>query len=419
VRFILSPVGSAGDVHPYIGLGMALRARGHEVVFLINGYFEELVRRHGFAYQQFGEAKEFLDAAGHPDLWHPRKALALIAKRFIAPYCRKHFDLIAEMHTPGSVVLTSCLGAGALIAQDKLGIPVISVHLQPSVIWSDIAPPELPGTFGPRWLRMLQYRVAEAWLIPRWLGKPINRVRADLQLPPVDHVLQWWHSRGGSLCLFPRWYCPPQADWPQPLLQAGFPLWDDGQEQPLGDDVQRFLDQGEPPIAFTPGSANMFGERFFRESLAACQRLGKRAILLTKFPDQVPAALPDTAAAFAYVPFRQLLPRCAAVVHHGGIGTTAQGIKAGVPQLIMALAHDQYDNGQRIRSLGLGDWLPSRQYRARRVAQRLQSVLDSPEILARAAAVQQQTAADGLADAAQFLEEHLMAQQGPPLTATG
>jgi UDP:flavonoid glycosyltransferase YjiC (YdhE family) len=119
---------------------------------------------------------------------------------------------------------------------------------------------------------------------------------------------------------------------------------------------------------------------FFRVSAEVCRVSGRRGLLLTQFPEQVPARLPETVRHFHYVPFSEVLPRAAAFVHHGGIGTIAQGIAAGVPQLVVPLAHDQPDNAVRVRGLGFGDMLRPRQYQVKTVLQRLESMLGSAAI---------------------------------------
>jgi UDP:flavonoid glycosyltransferase YjiC (YdhE family) len=205
--------------------------------------------------------------------------------------------------------------------------------------------------------------------------------------------------------LFPEWYGPPQADWPPNIMQTDFPLWDAQADEPLSAEVQAFLAAGDRPLAFTPGSANIFGGDFFRAAVEACERLGRRGILLTRFPEQVPANLPASVRHFDYVPLTPLLPRCAALVHHGGIGTAAQAMAAGIPQLIMALAHDQYDNAARIQKLGIGDWTTPTWFCGPRVARMLERLLASAAVRAacRTVADRLQTR-DGLPQMAEAIE---------------
>jgi UDP:flavonoid glycosyltransferase YjiC (YdhE family) len=181
------------------------------------------------------------------------------------------------------------------------------------------------------------------------------------------------------LALFPEWYGPKQTDWPAQTIVTRFPLYDESDQVAVLPDLDRFLADGPPPILFTPGSANLQARRFF-VGLEACRRLGSRALFVTRYPEQLPPALPPEIRHFAYVPFSQVFPRCKALVHHGGIGTVAQGLAAGVPQLVMAMSHDQPDNGYRLTRLGVGAYLYPKAFTPDRVAAALARLTRSPEV---------------------------------------
>jgi rhamnosyltransferase subunit B len=261
-----------------------------------------------------------------------------------------------------------------------LGVPLVTVHLQPAVILSRIEPPIFPGVAGPRWLRNALLRLGERFVIDRTICPVVNGLRRELGLTPVRQIVRWWHSPQLVVCLFPKWYAPPQVDWPKNVVQTDFPLWDERTDGALASEVREFLDAGEPPLVFTPGSANIFGRSFFRTAVEVCQRLGRRGIFLTRLPEQVPNPLPSSIRHFGYIPFSQLLPRAAALVHHGGIGTTAQALAAGVPQLVMPLAHDQFDNAARVRRLGAGDWIKLSRFRGRNVAANVDGLIGSKAV---------------------------------------
>lgn len=144
-----------------------------------------------------------------------------------------------------------------------------------------------------------------------------------------------------------------------------------------------FLAAGPPPIAFSPGSANREAHEFFAAAVGACQRLGRRGILLTKYDHQLPKPLPDSVRHVGFVPMTWLLPHAAALVHHGGIGSCAQGLAAGLPQIVRPMSYDQFDNSRRVVRLGVGREIPVRHFLARRVADDLNSLLDSPSVAAR------------------------------------
>ena len=378
--------GSAGDVHPNVGLALALSRRGHRVILVAAAVFEPLARRVGLPFEAYGTDQEYYEILRDPDLWHPYRSLLLVARRLILPLMRPVYDLIAQHHKAGGVVVAaSGLTFGARIAQEKLGVPLATVHLQPSLMRSVYEPPVFgfPDILGhlPRPLRHLYLRAVDGLFIDRLLASDVNAFRAELGLAPVRRVFhQWMHSPQLVVGFFPEWFGLPQPDWPPNVHLTGFPLYDESGAREIPAELEHFLSRGEAPIVFTAGSAMAQGAEFFRISAEVCRGSGRRGILLTQFPEQLPANLPDGVRHFNYVPFSQVLPRATAFVHHGGIGTTAQALAAGVRQLVVPLAHDQPDNALRVRRLGVGDMLPPKNYRTKTVLDRLHRLLESPVI---------------------------------------
>jgi UDP:flavonoid glycosyltransferase YjiC (YdhE family) len=160
---------------------------------------------------------------------------------------------------------------------------------------------------------------------------------------------------------------------------AGFPLYDERTDNVLADDVRQFLDDGEPPVVATFGSGMRLGAPYFAAVADACRQLGRRGILLTPYRDQIPHRLPPNVRHFDYVPLGLLLPHAAALVHHGGIGTCAQGLSAGVPQIVMPLAHDQPDNARRLRNLGVSRTLMPKKFRGSALAKTSQELWRDPK----------------------------------------
>jgi UDP:flavonoid glycosyltransferase YjiC (YdhE family) len=147
--------------------------------------------------------------------------------------------------------------------------------------------------------------------------------------------------------------------------------------------VHEFLAGGSPPIAFSPGSANREAHSFFLAAVESCQRLGRRGILLTKYGEQLPANLPPAVRHFGFVPLSKLLPHTAALVHHGGIGSCAQALAAGVPHIVQPMSYDQFDNSRRLVGLGVGSEIPVRKFRGAAIAAALDSLWESPSVATR------------------------------------
>jgi len=199
-------------------------------------------------------------------------------------------------------------------------------------------------------------------------------------LQPVSRVFrQWVHSPQRVIGLFPDWFAPPQPDWPPELRLTGFPQYDESDQQQLSPSLLKFLDSGPPPIVFTPGSANQNAAAFFRGAVDASARLNRRALLLTRFTEHLPA-LPAAAHHEGYAPLSRVLPRSAALVHHGGIGTLAQALAAGVPQLTMPMGFDQPDNTTRLLRLGVAKWVAPSEFSGEKVAPLLNTLLNDPTV---------------------------------------
>jgi UDP:flavonoid glycosyltransferase YjiC (YdhE family) len=165
---------------------------------------------------------------------------------------------------------------------------------------------------------------------------------------------------------------------------TGFVYYDkqSGHES-LSETLEKFLDAADAPIIFTPGTAMKHAKQFFADCIKACQMLGRRGILLTQHPEQLPRKLPQDMQHLAYLPFSTILPRATALVHHGGIGTIAQAIAAGIPQVIRPMAHDQHDNAARVERLGIGASLSPKKFDAASLAEKLDTVITSQQVLDR------------------------------------
>ena len=387
-HFILTPVGSSGDVHPYVGLGRALRARGHDVTLITSEPFREVSERAGLTFVATHSSAEFDELSRHPDLWHPQRGLRLVL-RAAARGLRAEYARIGEAYVPGrSVLVGHTLGFATRIFEDKHHAPAATLQLAPSIFRSkyrqSVYRPGHDTSGYPRWVKQAMW-----WLIDRAAVDPlivpeVNRLRRELGLPRISRIFDAWvHSPQRAIGLFPDWFAPPQPDWPPQLRLTGFPLYDESDQHALAPNLEAFLAHGSPPIVFTPGSANRAAGRFFQAAVEATSRLGRRALLLTRYGDQVPHPLPHGIRHEPYVPFSRVLPHAGALVHHGGIGTCAQALAAGIPQVVMPLGFDQPDNAARVEALGVGGWLVPGRFTPDRVADMAGRLLQSEAVRAR------------------------------------
>jgi rhamnosyltransferase subunit B len=384
-QFLLTALGSYGDVHPMAGLGAALAVRGHQVKVITNPYFEDVISGAGIEFLPLGTSEEYIELAQHPDLWHPTRGPKLVLGFSSDRFLRPLYDLIASNYVAGETVLCAHpLDFASRVAAETLAAPVANVVFAPGILWSVYDSPRLKGALlgprVPRWLKRLQFWAANRFFVAPLFGGTLTKLRRELGLPSKKISYQWMFETDLMLGLFPDWFGEPQPDWPTAARTVGFPLWDSHNDDPLPADISEFLAVGEPPIAFSPGSANHEAHQFFVAAVDSCRRMNRRGILLTKYNHQLPKNLPANVRHVGFVPMSKLLPRTAALVHHGGIGSCAQAFAAGIPQIVRPMSYDQFDNSRRVERLGVGREVSVRRFSGDAVATALEPMLHSDAV---------------------------------------
>jgi UDP:flavonoid glycosyltransferase YjiC (YdhE family) len=378
-RIVLTSVGSLGDLHPFIAIGLGLKARGHDPIIATSECYRAKVETLGLGFRPL----------------------------------RPDSDMVADPEGADLLVSHAITFATRLVAE-KHGIAWASSMVTPGGFFSAYDPPLLPGY--PEVTRSLRFLGPAVWAplgrflkraSRRWAG-PWYRLRRELGLPPTTELnpLVDGHSPALHLALFSRWLAERQPDWPAQTVITGFPFHDRDGAGGLPPDLGRFLDDGPLPIVFTLGSsAASIAGRFYEHSVAAARRLGRRAVLILGDLRNRPPALPDGVAAFGYAPFSELFPRAAAVVYPGGIGTTGLAMRSGRPMLVVPHAHDQPDNADRLTRLGVARTIYRHRYAPERAAAELGRLLDDPAFSRRASEVAGHVAQeDGVEAACRALE---------------
>jgi UDP:flavonoid glycosyltransferase YjiC (YdhE family) len=299
-----------------------------------------------------------------------------------------HADL-ARSTAGADVLVTSELVYAAPLLAEQTGLRWVSYSLAPMSYFSVHDPCIPPMPLAGEWMHACPPSVicalntlAAITTRPWW--RPVRKFRRELGLRPGGNPLfAGKHSPLLDLALFSPVLQSPQPDWPASTRQTGFCFLDENGpatsgEPALPPEVTAFLAAGDPPLVFTLGSAAVFAANdFYHESALAAQSLGRRALLLLgKNPP--PANLPSSILAWDYLPFANIFSRAAAIVHQGGVGTTAQALRAGRPMLIVPFAHDQFDNAARIVRLGAGATIARSRYRHTSATRVLMKLLGEP-----------------------------------------
>ena len=382
-RILLTTFGSLGDVHPYIAQALELQKRGHVPVIGTFDLHRSVVEGAGI---EFRAIRPGLDVFGDMETvaqklfgsW--RGPEYMIREIFMKHLRDSHADTLAAADG-ADLLVTHPLTFGARIVAEQKNLPWISTVLAPLNLLSAVEPPLFPGGAPLHALRRLgvtPYRVAFdllKGLIAHW-ERPLHEFRRDLGLPAMRGSAQFegQFSPQLNLALFSPLLSAPQPDWPANTVMCGFGRYDG--PVAANAELESFLAAGEAPIVFALGSsAVLIAGDFWRHAAAAAAALGKRAILLTGMPPSQLPALPNGVIAFQYLPYSQVFPRAAAVVHQAGIGTLAQALAAGRPQLIVPVAFDQPDNARRAQNLGAARVLPFKQVTTQALTTQLRRLL--------------------------------------------
>ena len=368
MKVFLVTFGSRGDVHPMLGLGRALQARGHQAIMLTNPAFRDEVARAGLGFVPIGTEDDYQKTLAHPKLWHPVDGLGVMWRYLLRPALKPTYEAIRDLCESSRsskegklpLVLANPMAMGARVAQEKLGIKLVTTYTATTMLRSV----ENPLTFAqwrvpklvPQWLRRVGWKCLDRVKLDPLIKPALENLREELGLQPLRGAVfdQWVHSPIGGLTLFPPWFAPTPSDWPDRLKQGTFPLYDDSALSVMDKDLKRFLEGGSAPVVFMPGSAQQGSENFFRSAIAVCQHLGLRGVLLGHLGQLASEKLSDFVWASPYHPFAPLLPEARAIVHHGGVGTCAHALRAGIAQLVWPQAYDQFDNAMRLEILGTG-----------------------------------------------------------------
>ncbi|KIH83101.1 glycosyltransferase [Pseudomonas batumici] len=386
MHVIITAIGSAGDVHPFVGIGRTLAARGHRITFCASAAFAPLIERCGFKFLPLGTREEYDAVMADPALWHPRTSLPTLWKT-VASTLREQYRLLEQACDDQTVMLGSLWAFSARLLQEKHGVPLITAQVSPFGFWSPAAPATSPpGTNLPAFLpypvkRMLMGFIERTFL-DRAMAPELNRFRNELGLPSAKRIIsQWISSPDRVLGLFPEWFAPVQRDWPAQTVLTGFPLFDESGFLQTDTELADFLNESSP-VVFTPGSTMVDSGQYFAAAVGALKLIKRRGVFLTNQPVDPTLAAGSRILVRRYVPMSRILPQSSALVHHGGVGTTALAIAAGVPQVATPFAHDQFDNAARMERLGCGvRILPPAS--AESLATALDKVLNSHAVRAR------------------------------------
>lgn len=414
MKILILTIGSRGDVQPYVALGRGLQQAGHSVTLCTGALFQELVTAHGLSFLPLDdemirladspEGRQMMEGGGNP----------MKAINMVKPMIRR---MLADMWTaaqatqPDLILYHPKTLGGYHVAEARQTAVILSLVLPLLTPTREFALPMTSANLG-GFLNRLSYKMAP--LIAAPYSSLINEFRQQLGLKPAGRILNELKLANGRdmpvMYGFSHHIVPRPADWPETTVATGY--WflpaEEAWQPPA--DLCAFLQAGPPPVYI--GFGSMTGaqpERLADIAIGALQKAGQRGILATGWGGLQPGQLPATIFKLESAPHDWLLPQMTAVVHHGGAGTTAAGLRAGKPSLICPFlgVGDQLFWGERVHRLGAGPPpIKRKNLTVDNLAAAIEQMAQSPAMQQKAAALAERLQAeDGIANALRFVEK--------------
>jgi sterol 3beta-glucosyltransferase len=412
--------GSTGDVNPFIALAAGLVQAGHQVTLVITCAerrdFAATGARLGFRVVHagyIGASEEALNDLGRElfAVANPVSQVRVIFERLFEPGVTVMYAAAQALSAEHDLIIGHFIVHPAQLAAEQAGKPYVTVALNHSGIPSRFVPPAPLPDFGP-WSNALLWKLA-CHVIDRMVLPSINRLRKAQGIAQVRSYRAVWESPVCNLIAVSRTLCPQYADWGDNQQICGFfDLPHEASDWRMPDDLARFLAAGEAPVFI--GFGSMIGLAMPSADLDAVTRLmvesaqlaGCRAIIQSHWNVVQGIAEDERIYHLGPAPHPEIFPRCAAVVHHGGAGTTQTALLCGRPSVVVAHIIDQFFWGEKLRRMGVAPALMNRRAATpAKVAAAIRNVLDTPSMHAAATeAGRELQAENGVSAAVRIIE---------------
>ncbi|MEB3286791.1 MAG: glycosyltransferase [Vampirovibrionales bacterium] len=399
-HIVITLLGSLGDLHPMIALGIALQARGHRVTIATVEVYRKKIEGEGLGFHLIRSNLAVEDDAIYQELFDPVFGPKILMQKYLIPMVRDMYDDLLPLLRSADFLVNSTLVLPGPVIAESLQLPWASVALQPMLYLSAYDPPLLPllpalekcHGLGPRfWGPLLWFfkRTARHW------PDTVYALRRELGLSTrLSPLFEGQFSPVLNLAMFSTLLGKPQPDWPVNTHVSGFSFYDRMDDacdkfssnnlSSLPKAVRDFLDAGEPPVVFALGSSAVrVAGGFYETAITTAKRMGFRAICITG-ANRPASQVSKDILLWEALPYSELFPYARAVVHQGGAGTTAQVLRAGKPMVMVPYAFDQLDNAARMKRLGVSQTIGRKQCDVRHMTHRLEQLFNQPSYQSQA-----------------------------------
>jgi rhamnosyltransferase subunit B len=425
-KIVLATFGTHGDLHPFIAVALGLRERGFNPVVATYSNYRDNVQAAGLAFHplrpSMDQIESDLNMSRSAMLRAARKNPEIILTKFFLPYLRQSYEDALAVISDAKLVFTNSVAFGPKLAAEKLRLPHIGVVLQPYTLISAFDPPIVSnaerlsrlayrgGIHSTRAFLQLAKFVSKKW------ARPIRQFRRQIGLPAtsLNPFFEGQFTGARALGLYSHLLGEVQPDFPPGFVIGGFAYYDGAENATVPElKLSSFLERGPPPLVFTLGTSAVHDSAQFVEvACDAVRELAERAVIVLDEPS-APGAVDQTREDIlitGYVPYSRVFARAKVIIHHGGIGTTAQALKSGRPQLIAPYFVDQPDNAARVERLGVARIISHHRWTTNRVTRELRTLISNQNFSARAEAVARELAKeDAVAVAVRVVTETLTA----------
>jgi UDP:flavonoid glycosyltransferase YjiC (YdhE family) len=361
LNFILFSVGSGGDVMPFVQIGRRLTQRGHRVTLFSHCQYEETAKRASLELIALDTAEEYAEFVADQHLLNGPEGIPRFIRRHALAKVIRHYELIADANKAGNTIAITrdLFDTAPRLAAEKLALPLRWIFGNP--------------------LQAATWKLRER-LFADLLRSDVDRIRVALGLPRAPDAKPFAYCGSANPGLWPEWFAASDPGLPFEVVPVGFVIDKDARDGEIPRGINDAIRSCATSVLISAGTGMYLADDFYAASAEACRRLNVLGILVAQHGEQLPGDYPGCIKWIGYLPFGKLMREVKAVIHHGGIGTLANALAAGVPQLVLAKGADRPDNAARLKELGVAEFLPPPKWQPSIIADALLSLIQSQAV---------------------------------------